>query len=220
MPINKLVLPEQLAAYSSELPGLDEQRRWSLYDSVLFAAGAAILGDVNLFTLPIGQGAVAKTLRETNMRQAGQLAARQAMLIYDIGIQIEPVTVTEAALIATSNATTQFVHDALYGASFTFRNTQKTDLEIAPLAKLPAGYGVTASLSYSGIVTGGGYYEQNNGHPSRAALWDLDPLPIVILPQRSFGVTLNFPVAVTVPAALTGGARIWCHLDGVLFRSA
>lgn len=223
MPISNMIPSDRLKNYSSELPGLDEQKRWALYDRQVFAAAATVGGDVNLFTVPIGQGAPAKTLLDTNMRQAGQLPARQAMIVYDIRVHPQLTVISDDVSAVAANNIADAFHALIFGASLTFRNTQKTDLEIAPLAILAAGYGPagvtwgSANIT-AGAAAGAGALLLSNGAPSKAALWDLDPLPIVILPQRSFGVTLNFPANVVLPAGV--GLNLWVHLDGVLLRSA
>jgi hypothetical protein len=222
--VGRSIQGAELAAFSSEIPGVEEKRRWALYDVERFAAAATVLGDYNLFTIPIGQGAPAKTLRETNMRQSGQLPARQGMEVWTVGVTIQPtLLITSETTVTIINNLAQAFYNLCYGASLTLRQAQKTDLEIAPLAFVPGGIGITSAGYATGNITaaaaaGGGALALNSGHPSRLACWELDPLPIVILPQRSFGVTLNFPVAQVLPAGV--GLNIWCHLDGVLHRSA
>lgn len=220
-PISRLIPPEQLASYSSEIQGLDEQRRWSFYDRQVYAAAATVSGDVTLFSTPIGQGSTAKTLLDTNMRQAGQLPARQAFIAYDIRVQPQLTVISEDATIAAANNIPDAFWSLIYGGSFTFRQAQKVDLELAPLAMLPAGYGAAGPIYGGGMAsasTSGGAFLGSNGSPNRTALWDLDPLPIVILPQRSFSVVLNFPTAIVLPTGV--GLNLWVHLDGVLLRSA
>lgn len=224
MGVGRSIQSGELAAFSSEIPGVEEKRRWALYDVQNFAAAAVVAGDYNLFSVPIGQGAVAKTLRDTNMRQSGQLPARQGMEVWGINVQIQPtLLITTLATLTVFNAMIQAYQDLCYGASLVLRQAQKTDLEIAPLAFLGAGYGPTMAGYGTGDITAGaaagaGAAMLSNGLPSRTAVWDFDPLPIVILPQRSFGITLNFPTAITLPAGV--GLNIWVHLDGVLHRSA
>ena len=222
-PVGRTIQPGELAAFSSEIPGVEEKRRWALYDNATFAAAATVTGDVNMFTTPIGQGATPKTLRDTNMRQAGQLPARQGMEVWDIRVQPELTLVNADTSVVVLNSFYTAFNALLYGASFTFRQAQKVDLEISPLAILSAGYGATVAAWGGADVTaaataGAGAAILNNGHPSRMALWDLDPLPIVILPQRSFQITINFPTAVVLPAGV--GLVLWVHLDGILHRSA
>ncbi len=224
MPIGKVLTTQEFASFSSEVAGLEEMRRWALYDRLVVAAAGTVTGDQNLFTVPIGGGATPKTLLDTNMRQAGQLPARQGMEVWDIRVHPQPTLLIDSVTTITILNAIQFAfYSLVYGGSFVFRQAQKVDLEIAPLAMLPAGYGISSASIFGTNITaaaaaGGGSVVLNNGHPSRAALWDLDPLPIVILPQRSFSVVMNFPTAVVLPAGT--GLNLWCHLDGVLHRSA
>lgn len=224
MPVGRSIAPNELAQFASEIQGVEEKRRWALYDSLIFAAAAAVSGDQTLFQLPIGQGTPAKTLLDTNMRAAGTLPARQGFEIWDVRIQVEMRLLhsSETTITILNNNMERF-HDLLYGASLTIRQAQKVDLELAPLAFLPAGYGPTG-FGYgttnitAGAAAGGGAVLLSNGHQSKASLWDLDPLPIILLPQRQFSILINFPTAITLPAAT--GMRLWVHLDGILHRAA
>jgi hypothetical protein len=224
MPVGRSIQPNELAQFASEIQGVEEKRRWALYDSIIFAAAAVVTGDANLFQLPIGQGAPAKTLLDTNMHAAGTLPARQGFEIWDVRVQVE-LRLLHSSITSVTILNNNFerFHDLIYGASLTLRQAQKTDLELAPLAFLPAGYGATGVVyGTTNLVaaadTGGGASLFSNGHPSKAALWDLDPLPIILLPQRQFVVVINFPAAITLPAGV--GMRLWVHLDGILHRAA
>lgn len=223
MPVGKSIKPRELAGYSSEIPGLGEKRRWALYDRIVFAAAATVTGDQRFFSVQLGGGTPAKTLLDTNLRQAGQLPARQALEIWDIRIHPQLTVVTDDASIVAFHNLVDTFNALIYGAFFLFEQAQKTDLEIAPIAILAAGYGASGPVAESSSLVaaagaGSGAAVLNNGHPSRAALWNLAPMPIVILPQRSFQVTVSFPTAVVLPAGV--GMNLWCHLDGILHRSA
>ena len=224
MPVGRSIQPNELAQFSSEIQGVEEKRRWALYDSITFAAAAVITGDQTLFALPIGQGVPAKTLLDTNVHAASTLPARQGLEIWDIRVQIElRLLHSSITTVTILNNNFERFHDLIYGGSLQVRQAQKTDLEIAPLAFLPAGYGPTGvGFGSTNLVaaadTGGGAFLFSNGHPSKAALWDLDPLPIVVLPQRNFSIVVNFPAAITLPAGV--GMRLWVHLDGILHRAA
>lgn len=223
MPVKKIIRPQELAGFSSEIPGLEEKRRWALYDRIVFAAAATVTGDQTLFSTPIGGGTPAKTLLDTNLRQQAQLPARQALEVWDIRVQPQLTVVSDDASIAAFNNLVDTFNALIYGGSFVFRQAQKVDLEIAPLALLAAGYGAFGPMSQSSSLVaaagaGSGSTILSNGHPSRASLWDLAPFPIIVLPQRSFSVTLNFPTAIVLPAGV--GLNLWVHLDGILHRSA
>lgn len=224
MAVERALNPEEIQSFSSEIPGVQELRRWALYDRIVSVAAATLLGAYNFFTVPIGGGAVPKTLLDTNLRQAGQLPARQGFEIWDIRV------LPQIALLIDSITTMTILNNCaiaaytlLYGGFFTLSQAQKTDLEISPIALLGAGYGAASTGGYGATVTpaaasGGGYIMATNGTPSSLALWGLAPLPIVILPQRSFSVSITYPVAIVLPAGV--GLNQWVHLDGVLHRSA
>lgn len=223
MPVKKIIRPQELAGFSSEIPGLEEKRRWALYDRIVFAAAATVSGDQTLFSTPVGGGTPAKTLLDTNLRQQAQLPARQALEVWDIRIQPQLTVVSDDASVVALNNLWDAFNALIYGGFLVFRQAQKVDLEIAPLALLAAGYGGTGvdygSTNFVAAAgAGGGAALFSNGHPSRAALWDLAPWPIIVLPQRSFSVTITFPTAIVLPAAV--GLNLWCHLDGILHRSA
>lgn len=223
MPVGKVIKPQELAGFSSEIPGLEEKRRWALYDRIVFAAAATVTGDQSLFTVPVGGGAPAKTLLDTNLRQAGQLPARQALEIWDIRVHPQLTVASDDASIVAFNNLVDTFNSLLYGGFLVFRQAQKVDLELSPLTMLPAGYGASGPIyGDSSLVAaagaGSGAAILNNGHPSRAGLWDLRPFPIILLPQRSFQVTITFPTAIVLPAGV--GLNLWCHLDGILHRSA
>lgn len=224
MPISRRIPPDELAEYSSEIAGLNEARRWALYDTVSFAAAASVSGTVKFFSTPLGQGTTPKTLLQTNLRQAGQLPARQAMEVWDIRVQCHLGGIFGSITTLTIlNNFYKAIDQLLYGAFVEVKQAQKTDLEISPLAILSAGYGVTGiqwggSNITAGADAGGGAVLFNNGHPSRAALWNMAPLPIIILPQRTFEFNVTWPTAVALPAGVT--LDVIVHLDGLLHRGA
>lgn len=223
MPVGRTIQPNELSAFSSEIPGLEEKRRWALYDRIVYAAAATLSGDQSLFSTPIGQGTTAKTLLDTNLRQSGVLPARQGLEIWDIRIQPQLTVVASDVSAVSVDALATAFNSIIYGGSFVFRQSQKVDLELAPLAILCAGYGASGVTWGSANITaaataGAGSMIFSNGIQGKSSLWDLDPLPIIILPQRSFSVTINFPTAITLPTGV--GLNLWCHLDGILHRSA
>lgn len=223
MPVGKQIKPQELAGFSSEIPGLSEKRRWALYDRVIFAAAATVTGAQNLFAVSLGGGTPAKTLLDTNLRQSGQLPARQVLEVWDIRVQPQLTVVSDDASVPALNNLYDTFNALIYGAHLEFRQAQKVDLEISPIAILAAGYGaIGVAYGSTNFVAaagaGGGATILSNGHPSRASLWNVGPLPIILLPQRSFQVVITFPTAIVLPAGV--GLNLWCHLDGILHRSA
>lgn len=223
MPISRRIPPEELAQYSSEIAGLNEARRWALYDRLTWAAAAVVSGTYKFFSVPLGQGAVPKTLLDTNLRQASMLPARQALEVWDIGLHVKMTVVSDDDKVSELNDLWENYNAIIHGAFLELKNAQKVEVELAPIAKLPPGIGADG-FAWGGTNitaaadTGGGAAMFTNGSPNRAALWNLAPLPIVLLPQRTFEVDLTFPAAITLPTGV--GMYIWCYLDGVLHRSA
>jgi hypothetical protein len=215
--------------FGSAIPGLKDAKRWALYDCVGYAAAATILGDSNFFTVPVGGAgvfngaAVAKTLLQTNVKTQGQLAAGHEMAVWDIRVQADlnlfnsdtTTTILSNAMIAVRNL--------LMGSFMEIKIDGKDQLQISPIALLSAGYGPTAS-GYGGAnvtaagAAGAGALYLTNGTPNRSALWNLNPIPIVIRAGLTFSVVITTPIAVVLPA--NTAVNIWVHLDGVLHRTA
>lgn len=205
--------------FSSEIGGVEERKRWCLYDHLTAgAAGTDVLGDYNFFQVPVGQGG--KTLSDTNMRLAGTLPARYGMEVWDIRVQIG-VKPSAQATVAALKALVDLYYELTTQGSLVFRQGQKTELEIAPVGILAAGWGVfpgALAIQSAAAADAGGFFVGDNGHPSKAALWDMDPLPIIILPQRAFQVVINYPANIATAAADV--VHWWVHLDGILHRAA
>jgi len=174
-PVGRTIQPGELSAFSSEIPGVEEKRRWALYDRIVYAAAATLSGDQALFSTPIGQGTTAKTLLDTNMRQSGQLPARQGFECWDIRVQPQLTVVGSDVSAVSVDALATAFNSLIYGGSFTFRQSQKVDLELAPLAILCAGYGAAGVTWGSANITaaataGAGSMIFSNGLQAKSAL--------------------------------------------------
>ena len=229
MPIGRRLSPQDRVKFRANIPGLADAKRAAVYDVVGFAAAATVLGPARFFTVPLGGAgvfngaAVNKTLLQTNLRMQGQLPAQQELETWDIRVEadlnlfssITTPTILNNAMIAK--------RALLFGSFLTIQIDGKNQLELSPVALLSAGYGPTAS-GWGGINlvaaadTGGGGLFMTNGSPNRSALWNLNPLPIVIQAGHTFEVIIETPVAVVLPAGTA--LNWWVHLDGVLHRAA
>ena len=229
MPVGKNLSPVDRVRFRANVPGLADRKRAAVYDVVGFAAAATVLGDANFFTVPLGGAgvfngaAIAKTLLQTNLRTQGQLPAQQELEVWDIRVQADinlfnsdtTTTILSNALIA--------VRGILMGSFMAIQIDGKTQLELSPIAILSAGYGPFAS-GYGGAnvtaaaAAGAGALFLTNGTPNRSALWNLNPIPIVIQAGHTFSVVITTPIGVVLPA--NTALNLWVHLDGVLHRAA
>lgn len=218
----------ELARFGVGVPGLATARKGSIYDCVRVAGGATFgPGDVNFFTVPLG-GALAagvpKTLRETNLRQAGMLPANTSLVIERIEVTYQVNTIAFVDVATTPLAIVAFANFFVYGASFVLNVGNRPVLEQGPLAKLGAGcgldsFGFAQNTPALAGAAGGGAMSTNNGSPNGTGGYVLEPYYIRIAPSQTFGVTLNFPVAVAVAAAMVA-VDVWVHLEGAIFSEA
>jgi hypothetical protein len=229
MPIGRRLSVPERAQYRTSIPGLGEAKRAAIYDVFGWAAAATVLGDQNFFAVPLGGpvvfngAAIAKTLLQTNLKTQGQLPAGQELEVWDIRVQADinlfnsdtTTTILSNALIA--------VRALLMGSFMVISIDGKDQLQISPVALLSAGYGPAAS-GYGGAnvtaagAAGAGALFLTNGSPNRSALWNLNPIPIVISPGLTFSVTITTPIGVVLPA--NTALNWWVHLDGVLHKKA
>ena len=218
---------QELQRYSVGLPGIDEVRRAVLYDSVHRAAAATWAGNVQFFVNPIGSLAglagVAKTLLDTNMVSAGQIPSRNAFEIWDIRVGVTMALAGVIDVATVPIAMQQYLNDMAYGAAFQLFIDGRPVQEIAPLALLAPGYGISThgfaqNTPVLAGAAGGGAMSGQIGSPNGTSLWGLAPYPQVIKPNQNFAVQLFFPAAVTIPAVTS--SRVYVHLDGVLRKAA
>jgi len=170
---------------------------------------AAGTQQILFFTQPVGQGtsvwatASSKTIADTNMDLAGQLAAGYNFVI--LGFRLMPsfnLTVADATL-------------ALNGAAFVFTIGSKDYLRV-PARTVPAGMGPFASTT--GVV-GHGWPAIQNG-------FSISRQPLDLAQTQNFSARLVWPgggqaVTTTMAGGTTVGAAglpITIYLDGFLKR--
>lgn len=195
----------QNPAYPGGIDTIDQP----MYDSVTFAAGAAMAKTV-LFQSPVGAGG--KTLAQTNMQSAGQLPAPWTLKVRFVKVYI------------TNNTVPADLQNLLSNVSFTLQIGVKPFLQ-TPLVLLPAGMGgiVTAvgQLGTSGAAQNIPIFTTSNGLPVPQYSYALD-YPIDIGALENFNVTLNpetgFNFATAGGATIGVGATIQVFLDGALTR--
>jgi len=190
------------------VPGMIDIIDQPIYDSVSFAAGAAMAA-TKLFQTPQGQGG--KTLAQTNMTSAGQLPAPWSLDVTAVKVYIANNTVPADLQNLQSNV------------SLTFYVGIKWFLQ-CPLVNLPAAMGAfNTYASQIGTAAAGDrpYFSTSNGWPDTHAAYTLTKvIPIGI--EENFNVTLvpetGFNFAAAAGTTYGAGTTIQVYLDGVLTR--
>lgn len=190
------------------VPGQIDIIDWTYYDTVSFAASAAMATSV-FFQTPISG---TKLLNATNMQgQGGQLPFPQTL------------TVTALKVYISNNTVPADLQNLLNNVSYTLTVGLKPFFQ-SPLCVLTAGMGgiVTAAAQVGTAPAGSApLFSTSNGVPDPRAVYSLSK-PIIIGYGENFNVTLtpntafNFAAGVTNPAGV--GATIAVHLDGILTR--
>ena len=112
-----------------------------------------------------------------------------------------------AAFEASCEASSAFLSELIYNSVSTLLVGEKTMIEM-PTFWFPAGAGVNAGNGNSA----------NHGAPDPMATFRFAE-PVVIEPQQSFRVEMQFPQDVPRAVATAAGPlRIWVVLDGYLTR--
>lgn len=238
-------MPQQfpdLNTFRSRLAAVNPGTEWevikqSLYDTAIYPLAGTV--GLNFFQQPIGgpnsaqpgNAGNAKSLRDTNMTQAGILPAPQMFFVSSIEVDFQPGSVTTAnnyALRAPYTATNTLA-GALAGVSINDMNTfystgsltftigTKQYLQEAPLLRFPpkarfeldgsiaeanSTVNITVSAALAKMRAGGRPYQ-------------LDP-GIAIFSMQNFAVQLGWD---TVQAMTTNNAQVRVILDGWLFRA-
>lgn len=202
---------KQLPRCSQQNPGVPGQIDvidWTYYDSISFAASAAMATTV-FFQTPISG---TKLLNATNMQgQGGQLPFPQTL------------TITALKVYIANNTVPADLQNLLSDVSYTLTVGLKPFFQ-CPLAVLTAGMGgIVTAVSNLGVLPAGSApaFSTSNGIPDPRAVYTLSK-PIVIGYGENFNVTLapnvafNFAANTTNPAGV--GTTIVIHLDGILTR--
>ena len=212
------VIPSRanLAKYNVNRPGWEAVRQ-SLYDFTTYAAAGH--NTLNFFATPNGQGG--KTLSDTNMTLAGQMAAATEFLVNSVELLFFPTVPAVAAdnpaafgVGAVANAVNDAYKIARSG-NLVFTIGSKVYLNEAPLGRFPAKthFQVDAALSQGGVVADTAQrvvYSYAAGRP-----YLLSPADLRLTSSQNFGVSLNWPEGVQ---AITNPGRIGVILDGILYR--
>jgi len=168
----------------------------------------------------VATGSATNGLSDTNMDSQSVLSAGKRFAVFSIALAYfapSPMQFNAAGAVSPLND----ANGVLQGiGNVTFQVLDKTYLQVAPLAYLPAGFGTfVGGASYQRTqgtpADGNGFIAPAaNGMPIPTAVRRLR-VPVPIPQQVKFTVTVNFPTAITVGVA----GRIGCFLDGILIRA-
>lgn len=183
----------------------------------------ALSGEFNYFQRPLGQAAIAgfsKTLRDTNLRTAGQLPRPQVFVI--TGIRVIPSLVSGDASASPAPVIPDFsdflstlkaiVHESI----LTLRIGTKDYLQV-PTFRVPANVGVDA-VGWAQRTATAGEAAENDVYYS---LWPegeyFSTLPGRLrLPSlQGFNASISFPRAAVNSTLVSGGLKVTVALDGI-----
>lgn len=203
----------ELAQYNVNRPDQVEALKWSLYDTLAYAAAGQ--SQLQFFQVPKGQSG--KTFAQTNMTAAGLLPAPQSFLIQTIELFFFPGEVIStygpAAASSFVNDTYKFFSQPAWLELYI---GSKAYLDEAPLLKFPPKNGLSGFSALSDTTTAAASGQSQIGYASGGGqVYELNP-PILLVPTQNFNVTLNWPALVTV----TNAASVVCNLGGILYRNS
>lgn len=172
----------------------------------------------------VATGSATNGLADTNMDAAAVLSAGKRFAVMSIGIAFLAGPAPEIVNNLTPTTLTSYLNDAravLEGIGYlAFKVLDKNYYTCAPLAYLPAGFGLAvggaAQANTLQTAANGESHIAHavNGIPTPMALRKLR-VPVPIPQQVRFEVTAVFPTAIAVSTA----ARFGCFLDGLLIRA-
>jgi hypothetical protein len=204
--VNQASYPAQYAAYDTQFPGSKEVIGWSWYDTLTYTS--AVTNTLTFFTQ-----INAKTLAQTNMTIAGQLAAPQAFFLR--AIRIKPIIPPFSSAIAAPpanqagalsdmlNLITQGVAQLTVGQKIYGQ---------WPIWELPGGGGLFSNITGSAADT---MQYASNGIVDPRAVYSLTQ-PLFFAPQINWKLDLLWPGG---PVTLTTGTpNIVVIFDGDLIR--
>jgi hypothetical protein len=199
----------------------------SLYDSFAYAA-AGVVGGINLFQLPQGQGTGfgggVKNLSDTNMTNQGMLPSGMMQLVTSIELEFQPTTPTVAAGMPSAfgaQAVAAQINDAYIfwrSGNLVFKLLQKNYIQEAPLMRFPATDDFSLQAALSDTTTAAAASQSRIGFASSYGQpYVLSPNNILIPQTVNFQISLSWPEGAQV---ITNPARVFCHLNGMTARQS
>lgn len=175
---------------------------WTWYDTLTYTSATT--------TLLTYFNAIRATKNLGNMPVAGALQFPQAFVCMSISIQILRLAVLGTTAVATAANDLALLVDNGW-AEFT---VGQKNYGTWPMRMLPGGNGISAELAAAGAEAADEVFSYaSNGVPDIRAVYTFSR-PLMIPPQVSFNLTLNWAAAQT----LTSDVAIRINLDGELFR--
>lgn len=186
-----------------------------LYDTVAYpAAGAA---NLTFFQQPQGQGG--KTLAQTNMQSAGVLPTPKYFLITDIQIGMYPGILPERTALADNATSNNFANDVWQplkaGSGYLILTVgSKQYLQDAPLCKFPPDHGFTGVVAMTNGATAAPSFGVIDYFRPAGDIYRI--VPILLIPNQNFDVTLYWPTLVALPSGQPGNIEV--TLGGFQYR--
>jgi hypothetical protein len=190
--------------------GISEVIHWPLFSMEAYATG----GSTQIILFQKNVGGATNGLGDTNLQQQGMMAGGEAHVTMSLRVIPHPANADVFVTAGLAPALQQWYDILMKNCWLEMRITDKYYLQHGPIAGFPTGFGLgsifsstaTASVQSASIV--------QSGHPSNMALYKFDP-PLLILPSRTFNVSLNWKAANSVTTA----GRIGAWLDGYRVRA-
>lgn len=211
------LLGQNVADFAAEFrSGIQEVVRWPLYYYGAYAAAGAT--EIQLFGTAAGNAT--NGYGDTNMQQAGQMTGGEAHVVMSIRLKLIQAVADAFASAAIAPAYREAYMALECGGSgvtgnwLEFRIGDKLYTQAGPLSLFPSGFGLGPVFSSTATTAVQSASVPQSGSPDNLAIWKQDP-PTLILPNRTFNVTLKWRNA----AALTTAGKIGVTLDGYRIRA-
>lgn len=205
---------QQLEAYNVNVDGQPEVIWQPIYDYQAYPA-AGFTGRLDFFQVPAGQGG--KTFEDTNMETAALLPVPVNMAITAVEVVFRPANVVSAtgAIVGLNWNDVNAVQGSRMSLEIVIGS--KTYLIEAPLGALPNQFRVAGAAALSDTTTAAAARVTKIDYAVMAGpLYQIVPLRLIS--QQNFRVSINSPAAVALPSTVAG--RIGIRLHGFRYRLA
>ena len=193
------------ASSATETTGVVNKLTQPLYDTSEFDDSVL---RIDFFVRPIGQSlpisGAAKTICETNMRQAGTIPAGESYQVRGVKLLVQEA-------FGDGTDTPELLMAVFQGSVLVFEKQQKVMLQVPTVMCNPGcGISYAAAIPAAGTMTSYGQL----GSPDARSFWMLDN-PIVLGSNEPFAVYIILPALL---ASLAAEHKITCILDAVEIR--
>lgn len=182
------------------MPNVVDRGPWFFYDTVQVAAGATVIGQYNLFSVPIGQqnpwvANTQKSKLQTNMTLSNQFSPPRCLLLERIGFYFSSRMLKGDLDLIWDNSYMEF----------------KIDDKIFHEGQL---YKYSSGAGMSGLTTQSGIGAFNNGLPSIMYQTQFGDWAKYIAPLQNFTLNIFFPGTLPTMDANGIGWYMPTFLDG------